>query len=169
MASAHSSGCCNGNGFLSRGRTRPRSSISTATFYGAATGIQPRCGEELTQKALLKPRWNCSLKTEAEACLYFHFNATQTLFCFSYCATHRKHLRQTPQEDSSASCLPCKARGGRKKLPTQTASQLLQASPQPPELQITAHAWASRFLHRHSGAVSWNFKGNPTNNGFGYR
>lgn len=78
-----------------------------------------------------KPRWNSSLKTGAEACLYFHFKATQTLFCFSYSATRRKHLRQTPREDSSASCLPCNARGGRKSYPLKLHLSCYRHRPSP--------------------------------------
>lgn len=141
-------------------------------LYRATIRISPRCRGEPIQKAMFKPPRNSFLKREAEVCSYFHFKAMQTLLLLLTPLLTESISTKLPREIPQSSVSHLMPTGEGKELPTQTASQLLQASPSPQSLKITAHsrcdAWASRFLHRHSGAVSWNFKGNPTDNSFGY-
>ena len=117
-----------------------------STLYGAAIGIQPRCRGRPTPKATFKPPRSSCLAREAAPCSYFHIKATQTLLLFltlllaeSICA---KLPREIPQ--SSPSHFMPTQEG--KELPPQTASQLLQASPQPPEFENHS-AQPRRGLH----------------------
>lgn len=110
------------------------------------------------RKTTFKPRWSSSLKTPKH-CLCFHSTTTQTLLPSH---SQRRFLIFSPPP-----LLP--TGGGKFPPPSRCISAATSSIPAP---RVRKHstqqrgAWASRFLHRHT-EVSWNFKRNPTNKGFG--
>lgn len=125
-------------------------------------GSRPKSSVQTTAEQFLEKR-SCSLLVI--------FPLTHSLLTLllteSICTT-------LPREILQSSASRFNSHGGRKRV---THSNCISAAtgiaPNPQSLknkksQCTADVWASRFLHRHSGAVSWNFKGNPTADSFAY-
>lgn len=80
------------------------------------------------------------MKREAEACLYFHFKATQTLLLLLALLLTESICTQTPQGDSSVFRLPFNAHGGRKSYPLKLHLSCYRHRPSPQSLKITAHS-----------------------------
>lgn len=115
-------------------------------LYGAIIRISPHCRGKPIQKAMFKPPRNSFLKREAEVCSYFHFKATQTLLLLLTPLLTESISTKLPREIPQSSVSHLMPTGEGKELPTQTASQLLQASPQPPEFKNHS-AQPMRGLH----------------------
>lgn len=134
-------------------------SISITTFYTAAVGKSPRCREELIQKNNIQTTLEQFLEnTETLLVFSLHHHPNTPPFSLPEKIPHLPTPPLCcPQEEESSPPPSCCISAATSSIP---APRVRKHSTQ------QRGAWASRFLHRHT-EVSWNFKRNPTNKGFG--